>query len=246
MTSTKRTPKPMTKKQIAQYQELEAQLIVQAELIMSIFHPLNDREHVTKVEFDEGHPSEPWINIWYYLDCHGVNCDNYFLCPESYLGMTEDELKAEKKRLKEEEERKKAERAAKAKATREKRKVEKAKKEAEKKARENDERYKKYLELKAEFEGMEKKSVKEAVYRCKHWELYDDDPAGGGESWSWCHNPARRDSRECDCARIYAQQFCPYYKKGKLAGKWVINDADKKAAEEFKKEFEGKEQYNAD
>lgn len=79
---------------------------------------------------------------------------------------------------------------------------------------------------------------KVAVYRCKHWELYDDDPAGGGESWSWCHNPARRDSRECECGRIYAQRFCPYYKKGELAGKWVISDADRQAAEKFEKRFE--------
>ncbi len=152
MTDTKRKHKLMTAKQIAQYQELRANLMAQVELIMSVFCPLNDREHVTGVEFERGRPLGPQIDIWYHFDCPGVDCDNYFSCPEKYLSMTADELKAEKKRLKEEEERKKVEKAAKVKAEWEKRK---AKKEAEKKAKEKDERYKKYLELKKEFEGNE-------------------------------------------------------------------------------------------
>ena len=155
MTDLKRKPIPMTEKQIEQYQELDARLIVQAELIMSIFNPLSDRESVTKVEFEMGHTDEPWIDIWY----HGYHwsdddSDEYFSCPMRYLGMTEDELKTEKTRIKEEEKRKRAERAAKAKATREKRKAER---EAAKKAKEKDERYRKYLELKKEFEGNEAK-----------------------------------------------------------------------------------------
>ena len=157
MTNTKKMPKPMTEKQIAQYQELRARLMVQAELIMSVFNPLNDREQVTKVEFNEGHVMGPQIEILYHGYSYEEDYDEFFSCPKRYLGMTEDELKAEKKRLKEEEERKKAERVAKAKAAREKRKAEKAKREAEKKVSEKDERYKKYLELKAEFEGKEKK-----------------------------------------------------------------------------------------
>ena len=155
MTDLTRKPKPMSRKQIAQYQELQASLTVQAELIMSIFSPLNDREQVTKVEFDEGHPLGPQIEIIYSGYSYGEDYTEFFRCPESYLGMTADELKAEKKRLKEEEERKKAEKAAKAKATREKRKAEK---EATKKVKEKEERYKKYLELKAEFEGKEKRN----------------------------------------------------------------------------------------
>lgn len=127
---------------------------------------------------------------------------------------------------------------------REKRKAEKAKKDAEKKVKEKDERYKKYLELKTEFEGAtetpEKKPVKEAVYSCQYWEHDDDDPSGCGESWSWCHNE-KSGRRECGCKRTYAMRFCHFYKKGKLAGKWVINDADKQAAEEFKKQFEDTE-----
>ena len=157
MTDTKRKPKPMTAKQIAQYLELQANLIVQAELIMSIFNPTNAGNEVTKVEFEMGHPGEPWIDIWYYYWPSREDGNDYFSCPERYVGMTEDELKAEKERIKEEEKRKREEKAAKAKAAREKRKAEKAKKEAEKKAGEKDERYKKYLELKKEFEGKELK-----------------------------------------------------------------------------------------
>lgn len=238
MTDTKRMPKPMTEKQILQYLELEARLIVQSELIMSIFHPLNDREYVTKVKFEIGHPGGPQIDIWYHISHWLGDDDDYFSCPEKYLGMTEDELWSEKKHLEEEEKRKRAERAAKAKATREKRRAEKAKKEAEKKDGEKDERYLKYLELKKEFES-ENKPVKEAVYLCKYWEHDDNDPSGCGETWQWCNNE-KSGRRECGCVRTYAMQFCPFYKKGKLAGRWVINDTDKEAAEEFKKQFEGK------
>ncbi len=237
MTDTKRMPKPMTKKQLAQYRELRAELIVQAELIMSIFDTLNDREYVTDVEFEMGHPDGPQIDIIYSGYAFGENYHEFFHCPENYLGMTEDELKAEKKRLKEEEKRKKAEKAAKAKAAREKRKAEKAKKEAEKKDNEKNERYKKYLELKAEFEGKEGSNVtdkpkKESVYVCKCAEYYYDDYV----KYTICHSKNSK-LQICDCKRIYAQQFCPFYEKGELRGKWVIDDVDKQAAEEFKKKF---------
>ena len=230
MTDTKRMPKPMTKKQLAKYRELRAELIVQAELIMSIFDTLNDREYVTDVEFEMGHPDGPQIDIIYSGYAFGENYHEFFHCPESYLGMTEYELRAEKERIKEEEKRKKAEMAAKEKAAREKRKAEKVKKEKEK-------RHKKYLELKAEFDGMtespEKKPVKEDVYICKYWAYIDDDLG------SYCHNE-KSGRIECGCKRTYAMQFCPFYERGKLRGKWVIDDVDKQAAEEFKKEFEGK------
>lgn len=167
----------MTEKQITQYQELKTHLMMQAELIMVIFHPLNDREHVTEVMFNEGHPMGPQIEIYYDGYAYGENYNEFFPCPEKYLCMSEDELRAEKRHLEEEEERKRAERAAKAKAAREKRKAEKAKKEAEKKDSEKDERYRKYLELKKEFES-ENKPVKESVYLCKYWEHDDNDPSG--------------------------------------------------------------------
>lgn len=138
----------MTAKQITQYQELRNSLMVQAELIMTIFHPLNDKERVADIEFYERHPLGPQIEIHYFGYAYGEDYNEFFPCPENYLCMTEDELRAEKKRLEEEEKRKREERAAKAKSAREKRKQEKAKKEADK-------RYQRYLELKAEFEGKE-------------------------------------------------------------------------------------------
>ncbi len=241
MTSTKRMPKPMTSEELAKYRELHACLMVQAELIMSIFNPLGDREYVLKVEFEMGHPDCPWVNIWYNISNWGDDDEEYYSCPESYFDMTADELKAEKARIVEEEKRKKAEKAAKAKAAREKRKAEKAKKEAEKKDKEKDERYRKYLELKAEFEGEKDSKVtdkpkKESVYACKHWE-YEYDDLG---KYSMCYNRNCK-LQTCDCKRIYAQQFCPFYEKGELRGRWVIDDVDKQAAEEFKKQFEGKE-----
>lgn len=242
MTDTKRKPKPMTSKELAQYRELHANLIAQSELIMTIFHPLNDRECVTKVEFNEEHPMRPQIEICYDGYAYGEDYNEFFSCPESYLGMTEDELRAEKKRLEEKEERKRAERAAKAKATRERRKAERAKKEAEKKDIEKDERYKKYLELKKEFEGendseVTSKPKKESVYVCKCAESYYDDYV----KCTVCHSKNSK-IQICDCKRIYAQQFCPFYEKGELRGKWVISDEDKSAAEEFKKQFENKEE----
>ena len=241
MTDTKRMPRPMSSKELAQYRELRACLIVQAELIMSVFNPLNDREYVSEVEFNMGHPNEPWIDICYFGYAYGEDYNESFSCPERYLGMTEDELRAEKARIVEEEKRKKAERAAKAKADREKRKAEKAKKEAEKKDNEKNERYQKYLELKAEFEGKEGSKVskprKKSVYACKHWK-YEYDDLG---KYSLCYNRNCK-SQVCDCKRIYAQQVCPFYEKGELRGKWVISDEDKEAAEEFKKRFEDKEE----
>ena len=111
------------------YQELKSSLIAQSELIMSIFKPLSDREHVTEVKPDVWHINEHWIVIWYHWSSRlWGDCADCFSCPERYLGMTEDELRAEKTRIEE------------------KRKAEKARKE-------KDERYKKYLELKKEFEG---------------------------------------------------------------------------------------------
>lgn len=258
MTDTKRMPKPMSSKKLAQYRELRAELIVQSELIMSIFNPLNDREYVTGVEFEMGHPLGPQVEIHYTGYAYGEDYNEFFACPESYFNMTADELRAEKTRIVEEEKRKKAEKAAKAKAAWEKRKAEKAKKEAEKKDNEKNERYQKYLELKKEFEGTTESPdkrpvetstirgiggapVEEAVYFCKYWEHDDNDPSGCGETWQWCNN-AKSGRRECGCKRTYAMQFCPFYKKGKLAGKWVINDDDKDAAEKFKREFVGKEE----
>ena len=153
MTDTKRKPKPMTEKQIAQYQELTASLIAQAKLILSVFSRLSNRELVTRVEFDDQDVcDEKLIHIWCHGSSYGVAYDDFYTYPRSYLCMTADELKAEKARLAEEEERKKAEMVALAKASWEKRVAEKERKEKEK-------RHKKYLKLKAEFEGEEDKNA---------------------------------------------------------------------------------------
>lgn len=171
--------------------------------------------------------------------------DDTYCFPKRYLDMTLDEIKADVERMKkleEEEEQRVKEKA-------EYRQYLRLKKRFEKKDIEKDEGYKKYLEPKAEFEGAGESPatrgvggapVKESVWLCKYWEHDDDDPSGCGETWQWC-NSEKSGRRECECKRTYAMQFCPFYKKGKLAGKWVINDADKQAAEEFKKKFEGKE-----
>lgn len=100
--STKRIPRPMSRTEIVYYRELKANLIVQAELIMSIFHPLDYREYVTEVKFEIGHPQGPHIQIWYEGYNYGEDYHDFILCPENYLSMTEDELRAEKKRLEEE------------------------------------------------------------------------------------------------------------------------------------------------
>lgn len=79
------------------------------------------------------------------------------------------------------------------------------------------------------------KPKKESVYECAHFE-YEYDDLG---KYRWCRN--RESGRaECNCDYIYAQQFCRFYEKGELRGKWVIGDVEKQAAEEFKKQFDGK------
>ena len=77
---------------------------------------------------------------------------------------------------------------------------------------------------------------KVAVFECKYFEFDDDDPAGCGDSWTWCHcDTSGRNT--CDCKYIYAQKFCPHYKKGKLRGKWVIGEAEKQSVKDFLKKF---------
>lgn len=235
MTKTKRMTIPMSRKEISQYQKLKASLIVQAKLILDVFSPLRNWERVTRVEFDDQDGcDEKLITIWCHGSAYGVDYDDFYTYPRSYLCMTADELNAEKARLSKEEERKKAEMVALAKASLEKRVAEKERKEKEK-------RRKKYLKLKAEFEGEKDSNVidkpkKESVYACKHWE-YEYDDFG---KYSMCYNRNCK-LQACDCKRIYAQQFCPFYEKGELRGKWVIGDEDKQAADEFKKQFEDKE-----
>ena len=73
---------------------------------------------------------------------------------------------------------------------------------------------------------------KTEVYECKHFE-YECD---GFEKYCWCHN---RESKTpvCNSVRIYAQQFCPFYERGNLRGKWVIDESDMEAARKFAKQM---------
>lgn len=82
---------------------------------------------------------------------------------------------------------------------------------------------------------MNKNSEKKtAVYQCKHFEFDDNDPAGCGESWSWCHS-LKSCKKECDIRYVYSQKFCPFYKKGPLRGRWVIGESEIREAKEIKK-----------
>jgi len=129
----------MTKEDVEQYQKLKGDLEQQAELILSVFHPLtlNGHEQFTKVEFSDFDNFGPHIYIWFSGYSYGEDYNDSFKCPKSYLYMTKDELVAEKSKLDEEERRKRNE--AEKKESRRQQQYKKA-------------RYKKYLELKKEFE----------------------------------------------------------------------------------------------
>lgn len=153
MTKTKRMTRPMSSKELDQYQKLNASLIGQAELILSVFNPISNRERVTGVEFfDKDGGDEKLINVWCHSSSYGIAYDDFYTYPRSYLCMTVDELKSEKVRLAEEEKREKAEMVAMIKASWEKRVAEKEREKKEK-------RRKKYLKLKAEFEGEDNKNA---------------------------------------------------------------------------------------
>ena len=70
------------------------------------------------------------------------------------------------------------------------------------------------------------------IYECAYFE-YEYDDLG---KYCWCHN---RESgrRECHCGYIYAQQFCPFYKKGDLRGKCDIGQQEIEAAQKFNEEW---------
>ena len=92
-------------------------------------------------------------------------------------------------------------------------------------------------------EDLKKKSMppkeedRTEVYVCEYFEYDDNDLSGYGGTWTFCHNE-KSGRKECNCGTIYAQQFCPFYKKGKLRGKWVIDETDKEVAIRFTKEFQ--------
>ena len=75
-------------------------------------------------------------------------------------------------------------------------------------------------------------SKMEKVYECAYFEFDNNDPAGCGESWCWCHSRESK-TRYCESDFIYAQQFCPFYKKGKLRGSWVVGEDEIEAGKKF-------------
>ena len=219
----------MTNDEVEQYQNLDVKVEEQARLILYIFNPLLGKESYLKLDFDEFANFGPKIRIW-RTGCNSNGEYNDFeVYPKSYLYMSKEELAAEKKKLDDEQEKliKKISSIA--------------NKAAEKREKRNrDARYRRYLKLKEEFEHEKDSKVtdkpkKESVYVCKYAEHYYDDFV----NCVVCHSKNSK-LQTCDCKRIYAQQFCPFYEKGELRGRWVIDDIDKQEAEEFKKKF-GKE-----
>lgn len=71
---------------------------------------------------------------------------------------------------------------------------------------------------------------KVAIYECKHFE-YEYDDFG---KYCWCHCP-ESGHRECPSKYIYAMQFCPCFKKGKLRGTREITEAEIEQAQKFKR-----------
>lgn len=70
-----------------------------------------------------------------------------------------------------------------------------------------------------------------AVYECKYHE-----PAQG-EDWSFCHAP-HSNSNTCECGKyLYTLQFCPFFKRGKLRGKWGITKFEIDDALDFVQEL---------
>ena len=76
-----------------------------------------------------------------------------------------------------------------------------------------------------------KTKKKKKVYHCKwHEQVYDD--LG---KYSYC-NSSKINCIECKFKYVYAEQACPGFEKGILAGKWEISPSEKKELEDFKKQ----------
>ena len=81
-----------------------------------------------------------------------------------------------------------------------------------------------------------KKPKKTKVYECLYHERWYDDLGKG----VICHHPNLPNECICcgqDCTYIYSERECPGYKKGNLAGSWVISKAEKDDAKKFKENF---------
>ena len=79
---------------------------------------------------------------------------------------------------------------------------------------------------------MKKSEKKTNVYECAHFE-YEYDDFG---KYCWCHCP-ESGYRECPSENIYAMQFCPCFKKGKLRGSWEPDEYELEYGEKFKKKM---------
>ena len=71
---------------------------------------------------------------------------------------------------------------------------------------------------------------KVAVHECANFELDD----GFGRRSTYCNSPSSG-RYECGCKYVYAQQFCPFYKEGRLRGEWVVSGAEIEAAENIRR-----------
>lgn len=134
----------MTKKEVEQYQNLNAKVEEQARLILSMFNPLGEKESYLKLDFDDSANFEPKIKIWCTGCSDNGEYNDFEVYPKSYLYMSRKELATEKKRIDDEREEliKKISNIV--------------SKEAEKREKRNrDARYKRYLKLKEEFEKKE-------------------------------------------------------------------------------------------
>ena len=134
----------MTKKEVERYQNLNVKMEEQANLILSMFRSLGEKESYLKLEFDDIANFGPKIRIWYTGYGETGQYNEFEDYPKSYIYMSKEELAAEKKRLDDEQEeriKQIAFIAAKAAEKREK--------------RNRDARYRRYLKLKEEFEGKE-------------------------------------------------------------------------------------------
>jgi hypothetical protein len=61
-----------------------------------------------------------------------------------------------------------------------------------------------------------------------------------GELNVWCRSPDHGGGT-CDCGNyVFTQQFCPYFRRGKLRGKWEPGSLELECAEEYKKNLEKK------
>ena len=77
---------------------------------------------------------------------------------------------------------------------------------------------------------MRKSTKKSKVYDCAHSEY----EVGYMDKTLWC-NCRESGHRTCDCGiYTYTKQFCPFFQRGELKGKWEISEDELRDAEEYK------------